>query len=346
MTRRVFIRWLLGLIAAAGAAGLGMFKLIQGRGKEPLVLEQPAVDAEPQAEAVPQPDEALLSLLILSDLHISQDDPNTIEHLKQTLDDATAWNERIDAVILTGDLTEYGREKDYRELKKVLSAYELPPVYANMGNHDYYDIWINAFGAFDKDSKPNGKSDQGSRERFQTFFGLERPYHQAAVREHSVILLSQETYVEEKPEVGEGAWYSEEQLKWFEEQMAAAPKGKPVFVMTHQPLPPAGKDGGSHQLIPARRFREILKPYKNVFVFCGHRHQDFQGTVEHYIKESFHYFHNSSVGRVLNRSYQNAAKEKAQGLFVQVYGDHVKLRGRDFASKAWLPEADWTVKRT
>ena len=68
--------------------------------------------------------------------------------------------------------------------------------------------------------------------------------------------------------------------------------------------------------------------------------------MEHYVKDSagFHYFHNSSVGRVLNRSYQNAAKERSQGLYVQVYSDRVTLRGREFSDRTWIKEADWTVK--
>ncbi|UUZ97512.1 metallophosphoesterase [Paenibacillus sp. P25] len=224
-----------------------------------------------------------------------------------------------------------------------MSAYKSPPIYANMGNHDYYDIWIDKSGGFNKETMPNGKTDKMARERFMKFFGLSSIYNDAWVKGYHLILLSQEAYMQEKPEAGEGAWYSGDQLNWLKEKLAEHKDGKPVFVMTHQPLPPAGQDGGTHQLIPARKFREILKPYKNVFVFCGHRHQDFQGTVEHYVKESFHYFHNSSVGRVLNRNYQST-KQKSQGLYVQVYKDRVTVRGREFENRAWLKEADWTVK--
>ncbi|WFA16771.1 phosphohydrolase [Paenibacillus mucilaginosus] len=346
VTRRTFIRFLLGILVILGAAGTGLYKLLKAQ-EEDLVLQQPESPVSPQpADPGTDTGEPLFSMMIFSDLHISENDPNTIKHLKQGMDDLQRLGSPVDALVITGDLTEYGREKDYRELKEILSAYPLPPVLANMGNHDYYDIWIDKFGAFNKESMPNGKTDQGSRERFQTFFGLQKPYHDAWINNHHVILLSQETYVQEKPEVGEGAWYSEEQLNWLREKLEAHKDGRPVFVMTHQPLPPAGEDGGSHRLIPAKKFREILRPYKNVFVFAGHRHQDFQGTTEHYVKEGFHYFHNSSVGRVLNRNFQNAAKEKAQGLYVQVYRNRVTLRGRDLVGGAWLKEADWTVKLT
>ncbi|MGO4274885.1 phosphohydrolase, partial [Paenibacillus sp. TAF58] len=118
---------------------------------------------------------------------------------------------------------------------------------------------------------------------------------------------------------------------------------KPVFVMIHQELPPIGQDGGNHMLIKAKEFREILKPYRNVFVFSGHTHQDFTVGTEHYIKETFHWFKNSSIGLVMNTKYENVRKDAGQGLFVEVYTNKVVLRGREFSNRSWIKEADWTV---
>lgn len=352
MTRRVFIRWMVVLFALIAAALTGLFKLLQwavqsrqtDAAAEP-VVRQTAKQEQPAPPAAGD-NEALSSFFILSDLHISVYDPNTTKHMKEALEDMKQFESPVDALILTGDLTDFGGEDGYKELRKLLSAYKLPPLYANMGNHDYYDIWIDKKGAFNKDTAPNGKTDWQSRERFQKFFNVDKVYNAVEVNGYQVILLSQEAYAQEKPEVGEGAWYSDEQLDWFKQQLAKNAGRKPVFVMTHQPLPPIGSDGRTHQLIPAKKFRDILKPYPNVFVFCGHRHQDFQSETEHYVKETFHYFHNSSVGRVLNRSFQNAGKDKAQGLYVQVYKDRVHVRGREFSNRTWLKEADWTIKLT
>lgn len=354
MSRRAFIRWMLGLLVLIGAAITGLFKLLQqSSGIEQTA--QASSDAEPrmakQEPPTSKPEPAndkdpLFSFMILSDLHVSVYDSNTIKHMKEALEDIKHFESPIEALMLTGDLTDFGGADGYKELQKLLSAYKLPPMYANMGNHDYYDIWVDKKGAFNKETMPNGKTDWQARERFQKFFNLDSIYNAAQINGFPVILLSQEAYMQEKPEVGEGAWYSDEQLDWFKNQLARHKDGKPIFVMTHQPLPPIGSDGGTHQLIPAKKFREILKPYKNVFVFCGHRHQDFQNGVEHYVKETFHYFHNSSVGRVLNRNFENAGKEKSQGLYVQVYKDRVTVRGREFSNRTWLKEADWSLKLT
>ena len=158
------------------------------------------------------------------------------------------------------------------------------------------------------------------------------------------LLLSQEIYQQTRIDVGEGAWYSNDQLEWLKAKLAENKDGKPIFVLIHQPLPPKGQDGGSHRVIPAKRLREILKPHPNVFVFSGHNHQDFTNGMLHYVKETFHWFHNSSVGRVLNAKYQHERQDAAQGLYVEVYADKVVLRGREFSNGTWIPEAEWNVK--
>ncbi|MFD0696057.1 metallophosphoesterase family protein [Paenibacillus sp. GCM10027628] len=349
MSRRAFIRWLMLI----GAALVGFSAFFSQLVKKKFMSEEEAavssIKPEPalavaESTAETLSTEPLMSYFILSDLHVSSGDPQTVKKLRQALDDIKHFDAPVDAIMMTGDLTDTGTERDYKELHTIVSEYKLPPIHANMGNHDYYSIWINKANNWDQGAVPNGKTDAMSREQFKKFFGYEKPYNEYSTKGHSILLLSQEAYVQEKPEVGEGAWYSDEQMAWFKERLKALYKpGRPLFVMTHQPLPASGTDGGSHQLIRAIKFRETLKPYKNVFVFCGHRHQDFQNGTPHYVKETFHYFHNSSVGRPLNRAYQQEAKSKAQGLYVQVYANKVVIRGREFSNRSFIAEANWSI---
>jgi len=210
-----------------------------------------------------------------------------------------------------------------------------------MGNHEYYDIWITAEGAFSTETMPNGKTDAASRERFMQFMGYpDKTYHSVTLNGVRLLMVSQEVYVQEKPDVGEGAWYSDEQFSWLQAQLEEAKEaGMPSFVFIHQPLPEAGTDGGTHRLIRARQFRSILEPYANVFVLSGHTHRDFL-TGTHYTKETFHWFHNSSVGRCRGRE-QSASL--AQGMYVQVYRDKVIVRGREFTDHSWIEAASWEV---
>jgi len=367
MTRRAFLKWMLSLAAAAAALGWLSFEWlgklarpretgggigetgggVGGTGGGTGGIRPPNGPAAEAADRPPrQPEDSgppLLSYAILSDLHINADDPNPSRHLREALDDLASFGDKVELVMITGDITDTGRDRDYREFRKILDGYRLPPYYANMGNHDYYNIWIDDKGQWNQEHMPNGKTDRQSRETFMKFFGMEKPYREVEAGGFKHLLLSQEAYVQERPEVGEGAWYSDEQLDWLRKKLEEAPRGRPIFVYIHQPLPPAGQDGRTHQLIRAREFRSILEPYTNVFVFCGHRHQDFENGASHYEKETFHLFHNSSVGRVLNRNYQQASMTKSQGLYIQVYRDKVVVRGREFSKRQWIGAAEWSL---
>jgi len=349
MSRRSFVRWLLLVGASLIGISFGLTKwFIQmtNRMVEARVAPAPSagVSPEPAASAGPVAGEPLFSYFILSDLHVTPSDPQTVAKLRLALDDIQAFSGPVDAIMVTGDLTDTGTQRDYDQLRAVLDEYRLPPLHANMGNHDYYTIWMNKNNAWAQSAKPNGKSDALSREQFKNFMGYERVYNEYTANEHSILLLSQEAYVQEKPEVGEGAWYSDEQMAWLQERLTALYKpGRPLFVMIHQPLPPMGSDGGSQQLIRAKEFRALLRPYANVFVFCGHRHMDFDNGTPHYVEETFHFFHNSSVSRPLNRQEQAVAKKKSQGMYVQVYANRVVVQGREFTSRTFLDDASWTV---
>jgi len=349
---------LLSMLAAGTAAFYGVFKWF-GPGSEQHQTVgpppgEPSASPSPSPSASPSPEpngeandtEPKLSFMILSDLHINSGISEPSDKLRKALDDVQSFEPKIETLLITGDVTDAGTDADYREYNKVMKSYKnLPPVHANMGNHDYYTIWIDKDGQWNKDAMPNGKTDEQTRQTFMKQFGIDKVYHDFTVNGYHFIMLSQETYVQEKPEVGEGAWYSDEQMNWFRERLAKhKDDSKPVFVMIHQPLPAIGQDGGSHRLIRAKEFREILKPYKNVFVFSGHQHQDFRNGNPHYAEETFHWFMNASVGRTMNRSYQQEKKATSQGLFVQVHGDKVVLRGREFMDGSFIKEADWTVK--
>ncbi|WP_166240700.1 metallophosphoesterase family protein [Paenibacillus turpanensis] len=351
MNRRHFIRWLAAALFAAAGGTAAWYRSLGGsdrpgsvspEGAAPTV-QQPADN--PADSAAKDPNAPLLSFFILSDLHVRYDLEQPGLNLRKTLTDITSEAFQPGLIALTGDLTEFGRVKDYKELRSIFDEFKLPPVHANMGNHDYYPVWIDRSGEWvNGDAMPNGRTDAQSRKLFLDFFGYEKPYNDVWINGSHIILLSQEAYLQEKPEVGEGAWYSDEQLAWLKEKLAEHKNGEPAFIMIHQPLPAQGQDGGSHRLIRAKEFREILKPYKNVFVFSGHQHRDFlDGTAGHYMKETFHWFHNSSVGKVMNRTYRQTRPEAAQGLYVEVFRDHVMLRAREFSTLEWIPQAEWKV---
>lgn len=271
-------------------------------------------------------------------MHISVSEDTMTQKLRVALDDVTTMDGKPEAIVFGGDLTDFGRDSDYNLLRRILKDYKLPPLYGNMGNHDYYDIWLNKDGQFSTETMPNGKTDEMARKRFREFIGTEKHYHDTWINGVHLIMVSQDLYVQEKGDVGEGAWYTDEQLAWLKKTLEPHADGRPALVFIHQPLPPAGTDGATHRVIRAKEFRAILEPYPNVFVFSGHTHQDLTGGT-HYTKETFHWFVNASVGRTRG----STTSSKIQGMYIQVYEGAVVIKGREFSSKSWIPEANWDV---
>jgi 3',5'-cyclic-AMP phosphodiesterase len=341
MNRRGFVKWLLGgSILLFGGLWIWLKDLF-GPASSVETAAFPSSSPSPTAEPAPTPapvkekGKLLLSFFLFSDMHVSVSEATMSAKLRSALDDVTSLEDRTEAIVFGGDLTDFGRDSDYKLLRSILNEYKLPPLYGNMGNHDYYDIWLNKDGAFSTETMPNGKTDEMARKRFREFLKQDKHYGDVWINGVHLILVSQDLYVQEKGDVGEGAWYTDEQLNWLKKTMEPHADGSPALVFIHQPLPAAGTDGATHRLIRAIDFRAILKPYPNVFVFSGHTHQDLNGGT-HYTKEAFHWFVNASVGRTRGGT-------KSQGMYIQVYEGAVVARGREFSDKTWISAAQWDI---
>lgn len=334
LSRRNFVK----AIAAAVLAAAGGATVWQVWRRRSGAMAQAEVEG---IALLPGKGKPLLSFFLLSDLHVSSTDSAMSDKLHMALKDITGLGTPMDTIVLGGDQVDGGRDADYQELTGILSAYKLPKLYGLMGNHEYYHIWYNEKNEWSTGTGPNGRTDAQARARFLQFMrSQERPYSDVWVNGIHLIMLSQEAYVQERPEVGEGAWYSDEQLAWLEQTMQPHADGKPAFVFIHQPLPPDGSDGGSHRLIRNKEFRSILKPYRNVFVFSGHTHRNFE-TEGHYVRDTtFHWITNASVGRTRGGG---SVPTPVQGLLVQVYPDQVVARGREFSNRTWIKTADWVL---
>lgn len=338
----LFALLITGLLALAGGASVWQNwrqsprSLQAAPPDQPSDFDQPTVAESPAANSA----EPLLSFFLLSDIHMATGNSAVVDKLNMALSDITDFESRVDTIVLGGDLVDGGRESDYQLLQEIFAAYSLPKLYALMGNHEYYGIWYNENGDWSSKTVPNGKTDAQAREHFMRFMGQDRPHQDAWVNGVHLIMLSQEAYIQERPEVGEGAWYSDEQLAWLQETMKQHVDGKPAFIFIHQPLPPDGEDGGQHRVIRNREFRSILSQYRNVFVFSGHTHRNLENP-GHYVRDTtFHWFSNASVGRTRSGG---SVQTPVQGLYVQVYPDRVVVRGREFSNRRWITAAKWSI---
>ncbi|WP_010276192.1 metallophosphoesterase family protein [Paenibacillus senegalensis] len=340
MTRRFFLKWLSSLFLSAS----GIVSVIKWFVGKQTVEENQLTYRSRVQRVTPQTADGAGKLLfaayLLSDPHISEFDLSTSDKFRGALNDISTAGNKVDAIILGGDLTDYGREKEYNRLKNLLNEFKLPPLFANMGNHDYYDIWINSKGSFARDTLPNGKTDAQSRARFMKFMNYSTPYHDVWINGVHLILLSQETYLQENREVGEGAWYSDKQLTWLRQKMSEHANDEPAIIIIHQPMPGENSEGGTHSVIRANELRDILEPYSNVFIFSGHTHQEINLDSTYIRQRNLNCFHNSAVCRVLT---PNGVSNHSQGMYIEVYENELRVRGREFTTKSWVTGADWKL---
>ena len=168
---------------------------------------------------------------------------------------------RPDCVFLTGDLVDLGRAAEYRHLRGMLRALDLP-CYLMPGNHDDRARLIAAF--------PD-----------HAYLAGEGGYIQYAVDDYALRVLALDTVV---PGHGHGA-LCPARLDWLERRLAEQPDRPTAVAMHHPPF----RTGIAHMdeiglLEGAPRLESILRSYDNVVrVMCGHVHRtmfrSFGGTV-------------------------------------------------------------------
>jgi hypothetical protein len=91
------------------------------------------------------------------------------------------------------------------------------------------------------------------------------------------------------------------------------------------------------------RLRQLLKDNPSVFFFTGHTHSTMNSANSMYGggKKAV-MFNTGSVGDLWIPTTGDSL-EGSQGLYVQVYGDTVLVRGRDFVTGQWVASAQFVV---
>lgn len=162
-----------------------------------------------------------------------------------------ALDPRPDCVVVTGDLTDNGREEEYAALLEVIGDFPLP-LHLTTGNHDDRDAMVKAFGG--------------------------EPYYAVDYPGFTVVAL--DSLIPGSPAGRLGA----EQLAWLDTVLASRP-GVPMMIGLHHPPMPIGipfLDG--MRLLDGEELREVVAAHDNVArIMAGHVHRPvtaaFAGTV-------------------------------------------------------------------
>lgn len=278
-----------------------------------------------------QPD---LSIAILGDIHSKSD------NLKNAVRDLHSINSQIDALVFNGDTVDQGLESQYKSMSRslLLNRWYMPKkLYINIGNHEFYDY----------EKGQNSQEDiQKFIKRYLDFARRDKVYTDTWLKGYHLIFLgSEQCYT---PELGSTqAYISKEQQDWLKQKLAEQYEvGRPIFVFLHQHL--SGENTSSQfRWVGVKQdaeIKEILSKYKEAIIFTSHTHSNLTLTNK-YIKEPFTAVHTGAVSNPLEPDGKGGRKyvDGSQGLYIEVVGNEVIVRGRDFKNKVWIDEAINTI---
>jgi 3',5'-cyclic-AMP phosphodiesterase len=307
----------------------------------------------------PASEQPLLTFSVLSDIHVSASDSRSSRKLAAALEDLHTVDPQADALIINGDLTN-GAPADYRKLQSLLKQAKLPNnVLFTIGNHEFYQAWMDKSGSYQKAGFPHDETEAASIGRFLKFTKAKQVYYARTIRHHRFIILGSEQYRQSDPSHGEDAFLSKTQLAWLKKELKRASSGrlassssssKPIFVFLHQPLPytVAGSEYyvNTRAVIQHKELKAILSAYPQVVFFTGHTHWELR-LPRTLVRDKFTLVNSSSVHEPLTErgteGEQPVSPDASEGLYVAVYKDRLDIKGRDFHGRQWVPEAQFVV---
>ena len=295
------------------------------------------------AETKPVREDCKLNFAVISDIHMTEETARR-DMLRFGLQDMQEFESQLDALVLSGDLTDHGEEAEWEMLKEAFLPYSpAENLIMAQGNHDTwteddkYDLARTYFIKYNKEI--------AGRE-------IENEYYSTEINGYTFIVMASETD-------RTSAYISDKQLEWLAEEMEKASEdGLPIFVISHWPINESHglpETWGDKDMEPddggfgdqSAQVEEILKKYDNVFLISGHIHSGFvndsqKDTYGYVSVESDGSFHSVNLPSYM---YMNARGRIANGtgFTFEVYEDSVKIRGRSFSAGVWYTDYNWTI---
>lgn len=299
----------------------------------------------------------LYSVGLLSDTHT-----NTYSNAQDSYDDlerAISWlSSKADMTCISGDLANlrYDYDGGLQKHKEIVEANKgNMEVYKIAGNHDHWD----------RDGKVIVMTD----DEMKTYTGYPLYY-----------TVSNEPTDETKrnyysPIVGEDVFimcgYADSQqfntttIRWLYETFEKY-RNRRCFLFVHTPIDDAQHCGDALNVITwdgiggyKTVFVNLLRHYRNVTWFHGHTHAMLE--MQNYLQalptplpanydftDGVHSFHipSSTTSRDISSGSRVDKVETSQGYLMDVYENHIVLKGRDFVKGEFIPIAHYCVDTT
>lgn len=266
-------------------------------------------------------EEPIVTFLLLSDVHVGAGgEIPANKRFIDALDEFNVNNPKADTLVITGDITNTGKDSEYEEFFNILYENKhIENTAIAIGNHDLrwnggYDI---AFPRY--------------KTRYLDKMGIDTAYFSKQIHGYTFVILNSEKDLKDE------AYLSESQLTWLDNILSQEKGDKPVFIGIHQPLSktfPYSYDWSVGE--QENQLRDILAKYPQCILINGHIH-NVLGSVEEVDGVNLSMFYRDDK---LTAIEVPSLMEHGQGYYVNVYEDRVVLVARDFINKLWLPEHD------
>ena len=249
----------------------------------------------------------------------------------------------FDAIVGVGDIAENGLLEEYQLVYNEINGLSNRFVMAE-GNHD---IRLRAYSqSYDRFSDFTNKLNRDETMTENAYAEGKFAYSEV-INGYKFIVMGSDKMVFEE------SYISPEQLEWIDNELATE-KGKPVFVVLHQPLKlthnlpttwgngtnkEAGSVGDQNDEIKA----VLAKHAKDstVILITGHLHAGFSQYSYEQI-EGFHSFNVPSF-TIENKDGEEGGNGAGLTYIVEVYDDEILFRARNCKTGEWLPKWDTRV---
>lgn len=305
-------------------------EILKALGADQFTAKKPEVPIN-----IKESEKCRLSAAIISDLHVSQKISGQTENVFHCISDIAQAKSRIDVLTFAGDLTDNGKEAEYRYLSEKLTEVQtVDHILPVSGNHD---IRLGSFIRSQRNFHDLCKSVNNSLD----VHGL---WYSYKVNGYTFIVLgSVKRRFEE-------ATLSKDELLWLDKKLRECDEaGLPVFVMLHQPLKkthnlpyswdmPGKKAGSVGSESDILKF--IFGMHDNIFLITGHLHRGYNK----YTYEEHGGVHCISVPSAGLYNKDSDYSKAGLGFIVEVYDDEVVFRARDFINGRYIPKAEKRYK--
>ncbi len=305
-----------------------------------------------------QKDGCKMNFAVISDTHVTDytEDYHRLITLEMGLYDMEKASDGLEALVITGDITQHGKRVQYEKVEKSFSKYTpAENIILAAGNHDMWAASKGEVRSFAESEKLFIEYNKKIADR-----DIEKMYYSTVINGYTFIVIGSEDCLEDDPVI------SDEQLAWLDAELKkATADGKPVFVVSHWPfsgthgLPNTWNGAPADEVVPGldpatggmgERNDEVLamlNSYKNVILINGHVHNGISNSMDDtkYGYSSVEKIENVySVSLPVYHTVTNRGRiANGMGFVFEVYDDEVIIRARSFSGGVWYTQNEFTI---